>query len=192
MSGTVNIPGACRIGSVGKVTSELTELKISKEGEILFRAPGNMLGYYKASDKTAETIVDGWIRTGDKGVIDAEGFLRITGRVKEIFKTAKGKYVAPAPIENRFTTNPYLDQLCLVGRGLPQTVLLTVLSPSAAEVSRDQLTASLAAQLEEVNAPTCCTSAPDFLSDHHNSRSQARNRLHACALCSSRAFSRTS
>lgn len=152
MSGTCNTQGACRIGTVGKVFSGLTELQISRDGEILFRAPGNMLGYYKASEKTAETIVDGWIRTGDKGVIDEDGFLSITGRVKEIFKTTKGKYVAPAPIENRFTANPHIEQLCLVGRGLPQTMLLVVHSHSATGVSRDQLTAALTTQLKEVNA----------------------------------------
>ena len=152
MSGTVNLPDHCRIGTVGRVLSELTQLKLSEQGEILFKAPGNMLGYYKEPEKTAQTIVNGWVHTGDKGAIDDDGYLRITGRVKEIFKTAKGKYVAPAPIENRFSANAHIDQLCLVGRGLPQTLLLVVLASSAAAVERAELTATLEAQLEEVNA----------------------------------------
>lgn len=153
MSCTCNLAGACRIGTVGKIIDkEYSEVRISAEGEILFRAPGAMLGYYKAPEKTAETIIDGWVKTGDKGVIDADGFLRITGRIKEIFKTSKGKYVAPAPAENRFVAAcPHVEQLCLVGSGLPQTVLLVTLSEASKSSSREQITASLEQAREEVN-----------------------------------------
>lgn len=153
MSGTCNIDGACRIGTVGRVIdSKFSELRISDEGEVLLRAPGAMLGYYKEPEKTAETLIDGWVRTGDKGVIDEEGYLRITGRVKEIFKTAKGKYVAPAPIENRFMAAcPYVDQLCLVGSGLPQTVLLVNLTEAGKAASREAVGASLEQARQEVN-----------------------------------------
>ncbi|MGI9287771.1 MAG: AMP-binding protein, partial [Pseudomonadales bacterium] len=107
---------------------------------------------YKAPDKTAETIVDGWVRTGDKGTIDEDGFLRITGRVKEIFKTAKGKYVAPAPVENRFVASfPHIDQLCLVGSGLPQTVLLVNLTEGGQKISREEISAALEKTRQEVN-----------------------------------------
>ena len=94
MSGLCNTPDDFKIGTIGK-TLPPGEVKISDEGEILLKSLGNMLGYYNDPEKTAETIVDGWIRTGDKGVMDEDGFVTITGRVKEIFKTAKGKYVAP-------------------------------------------------------------------------------------------------
>ncbi len=153
MSGTCNLEWACRIGTVGKIIdSEYSELRISDEGEMLFRSPGAMLGYYKAPDKTAETIVDGWVKTGDKGVIDADGFLRITGRIKEIFKTAKGKYVAPAPAENRFIAAcPHIEQLCLIGSGLPQTVLLVTLSEASKAKSREEINASLEQARQEVN-----------------------------------------
>lgn len=152
MSGTVNLPGADRPGSVGKIIEEVGgDLKISDIGEILLKAPGAMLGYYKEPEKTAETLVDGWIRTGDKGRIDEEGFLHITGRVKEIFKTAKGKYVAPAPIENLFSAGSHVDQLCLVGSGLPQTLMLVVLPASSASMEPEDISRELEQQRQAVN-----------------------------------------
>ena len=153
MSGTCNIGDACRIGTVGKIIDqEYSDVRISDEGEILFRAPGVMQGYYKEPEKTAETLVDGWVKTGDKGLIDADGFLRITGRIKEIFKTAKGKYVAPAPAENRFIAAcPYVEQLCLVGSGLPQTVLLVTLTEASQANSREEVNACLEKARLEVN-----------------------------------------
>jgi long-chain acyl-CoA synthetase len=152
MSGTINIPNADRVGSVGKIMEDLGGgLMISDLGEILLRAPGAMLGYYKDPEKTAETLVDGWIRTGDKGRIDEDGFLHITGRVKEIFKTAKGKYVAPAPIENVFAASSHVDQLCLVGSGLPQTLMLVILAPSSTKLKREDISEDLENQRQIVN-----------------------------------------
>ena len=81
------------------------EQRIADNGEILVRSPCNMMGYFKEPEKTREALTeDGWLHTGDRGEIDSEGRLRITGRVKELFKTGKGKYVAPAPIESRLTS----------------------------------------------------------------------------------------
>ena len=77
-----------------------------------------MDGYYKDQQQTAETIKNGWLHTGDEGAIDDEGFLRITGRVKDIFKTSKGKYVAPSPIEMKLSANKNLEQICVVGDGI--------------------------------------------------------------------------
>jgi len=138
-----------KLGSIGLPISERAEMKISDEGELLLRSSGNMLGYYKAPEKTAETIVDGWLRTGDKARIDEDGFVFITGRVKDIFKTAKGKYVAPAPIENTFAFFTGVEQCCLVGRGFPQTVMLAVMSEGI--VRTDELHQGLQAHMETMN-----------------------------------------
>ena len=88
----------------------------------MVRSLGNMQGLLQTlNDKTAEDLTeDGWLHTGDVGEIDAKGRLRITGRVNEIFKTEKGKYVAPAPIENRIVTLPGLELACVIGQGMPQ------------------------------------------------------------------------
>lgn len=121
--------GDQRIGWVGK-PNDGVECKISDNGEILVRSPGNMMGYYKQPEKTREDLTeDGWLHTGDKGDIDGEGRLRITGRVKEIFKTEKGKYVAPAPIEGHFVSFAGIDQACVMGANLPQPLVLVCLSP---------------------------------------------------------------
>ena len=105
------------------------EHKIGEGGEILVRSPANMDGYYKEPEKTRETLSeDGWLYTGDVGEIDEKGRLRITGRVKEIFKTEKGKYVAPAPIENKMVAHPGLEQACVTGANLTQPIVLVCLS----------------------------------------------------------------
>ncbi len=79
------------------------EQRIAEDGEIQVKTPGMMMGYFKNEEATKETITeDGWLRTGDKGELDDLGRLKITGRTKEIFKTSKGKYVAPAPIESEY------------------------------------------------------------------------------------------
>ena len=95
-------PGRGRVGYVGE-PSEGVEQRIAEDGEIQVKTPGMMMGYFKNEEATKETITeDGWLRTGDKGELDELGRLKITGRTKEIFKTSKGKYVAPAPIENQY------------------------------------------------------------------------------------------
>ncbi|MGH8455082.1 MAG: AMP-binding protein, partial [Nevskiales bacterium] len=127
------------------------EIKLSEVGEILTRSPAQMTCYYKEPEKTAETVVDGWVQTGDKGRIDEDGFIFITGRVKDIFKTLKGKYVAPAPIEGKLATNSSIEMLCLVGAGLKQPVALVVLSENARKLPRDQLERELVVSLEQVN-----------------------------------------
>lgn len=148
---TTNRPGANRIGSVGKVMPR-AEMKLSEEGEILFKHAGVMKGYYKEPEKTAETFTeDGWLKTGDKGYVDADGYLYITGRVKDIFKTAKGKYVAPAPIEGAMSRNTHIDQLCLVGMNLKQPVMLLTLQADARSKPREEVGNSLAETMEAVN-----------------------------------------
>jgi len=93
------------------------EQRIAADGEIQVKTPGMMMGYFKNEEATKETITeDGWLRAGDKGELDELGRLKITGRTKEIFKTSKGKYVAPAPIENKYISHPRIELACVGGR----------------------------------------------------------------------------
>ncbi len=105
-----------KIGSVGRIIDGV-EVKIADDGEILCKGPNVMMGYYKDPEKTAEVIKDGYFHTGDIGEIDAEGFLRITDRKKEMFKTSGGKYVAPQLLENRFKQSRFIEQIMVVGEG---------------------------------------------------------------------------
>ncbi len=118
------IPGKGRVGYVGSPMPGV-EVKISDAGEILIRSPGNMMGYYKEPEMTAECYTeDGFFKTGDRGERDDQGRLRITGRVKELFKTSKGKYVAPAPIENLLNNHSQVELCCVTGSGNPQPYAL--------------------------------------------------------------------
>ena len=106
-----------RIGTVGQPLDNL-EVKISEQGEIIAKGPSIMQGYYKSPEATAEAIdPEGYFHTGDRGEIDAEGFLRITGRVKEIFKTSMGKYISPSMIENKMLESPFINSIIVVGEG---------------------------------------------------------------------------
>jgi long-chain acyl-CoA synthetase len=108
--------GKFRIGTVGKLIAD-TEVKIAEDGEILVKGPQVMMGYYKDPEKTAEVIKDGYFHTGDIGELDSDGFLRITDRKKEMFKTSGGKYVAPQLLENRFKQSRFIEQIMVVGEG---------------------------------------------------------------------------
>lgn len=148
-------PGEHIPGWIGKPCPEV-EVRIDEFGEVQVRSGATMLGYYKDPQKTAETLTaDGFLRTGDKGEQDAAGNLRLTGRLKEIFKTSKGKYVAPAPIENRLAVHPRIEQVCVVGDGLGAPLGLCVLSAvgvqEAAGAARGALHGSLEVLLEQVN-----------------------------------------
>ena len=107
------------------------EIRISDEGELQVKAPGLSPGYYKSPEKTAETFVDGWVYTGDKAKIDEERYVTLTGRVKDYFKTIQGKFVAPVPMEDQFSANPHIEQLCLLGRGYSKTVMVCSLTELA-------------------------------------------------------------
>ena len=149
--GTLNRGDDIQVGSVGKSLSG-GEVKVSPVGEILFRSPCVMQGYYKEPEKTKETLTDdGFLKTGDRGEFTADGHLKITGRVKEIFKTAKGKYVAPAPIEGLLLENTHIEQLCVMGTGLPAPVGLLVLSEMARTIDRSTLSRQISGTLEKVN-----------------------------------------
>lgn len=108
--------GGFKIGTVGKIIDNV-EVKIAEDGEILVKGPNVMLGYYKDPEKTSEVIIDGYFYTGDIGEIDAEGFLKITDRKKEMFKTSGGKYIAPSLIENRLKQSRFIEQVMVVGEG---------------------------------------------------------------------------
>lgn len=146
------LPGQYKQGWIGRPCPEV-EVRIDESGEVQVRSQANMLGYFKEPQKTAETLTeDGFLRTGDKGEQDAEGRLRLTGRLKEIFKTSKGKYVAPAPIENRLAVHSRIEQVCVVGDGLSAPLGLCVLSTVNQDEGRASLHSSLEKLLEEVNA----------------------------------------
>ena len=126
--------------------------------ELQMRSPGVMLGYYRNPEQTRDAMTaDGWLKTGDKGEIDAEGNLRIVGRVKDLFKTGKGKYVAPAPIEDRLVTHTAVEACCVTGANLGQPLALLMLNAetfgrAADPTERTQLEQSLAAHVESINA----------------------------------------
>lgn len=117
-----------RVGYVG-LPNPGVMVKLSDTGEVLVRSVTSMQGYYRAPEETAKVITeDGFLRTGDLGVLDQAGRLKITGRIKELFKTSKGKYVAPAPIENLLAAKPEVEQVCVVGANLPQPLALIKLT----------------------------------------------------------------
>jgi len=120
-----NRTGARKLGSVGQAYVGC-DVMVADNGEIMLRSPCLMEGYYKRPDLTEATIQDGWLRTGDLGEIDEEGFLTIKGRVKELFKTSKGKYISPAPLEDKLAHLLNVDQVCVMGEGLAQPVAVIV------------------------------------------------------------------
>lgn len=162
--------GDQRIGWVG-TNHEGVDCRIADNGEILVRSLANMVGYYKDPEKTREDLSDdGWLHTGDKGEIDEHGRLKIIGRVKELFKTEKGKYVAPAPIEGRFVSFPGIDQACVMGSNLPQPLVLACIAPEeAARLGSEQARRDYSAQLAELLV-------------HVNSELDAHERLSALVV----------
>lgn len=150
-------PGKTRVGYVGEPFPGV-ECKIGENSEILVRGGGTMKGYHKMPEATAEVITeDGFLRTGDQGSIDEQGRLKITGRIKELFKTSKGKYVHPVPLENRVNSNQYVELSMVSGVGMPQPLAVVMLGEEIApKVSnpavRKEITESLEKLREEINA----------------------------------------
>ena len=140
-----NKKGAVRFGTVGQAYPGV-EVRLGKDNEVQVKSEASMLGYYKEPALTTECFEDDFLRTGDEGSIDADGFLTITGRIKDQFKTSKGKYIMPAPIESRFLQNPLLAQVCIVGSGMPSAMALCTLSETAKKTEA----ASLGSQLKEL------------------------------------------
>lgn len=128
------------------------EIKIDEQtSEIMMRSPYMMTGYYKDPKKTAEVFSGEWLHSGDKGRLDENGYLYVTGRVKDAFKTAKGSYVTPNPLEEVIAKNQNVEQVCVAGLGLIQPIAMVNLSESAATKPKDEVQASLHATVEELN-----------------------------------------
>jgi long-subunit acyl-CoA synthetase (AMP-forming) len=148
----INAPGCVGVPLAG------VQVRISEDGEILIKSPGQMVGYYKRPDLDAEVFTpDGFFRTGDRGERRADGLLRITGRVKELFKTSKGKYVAPAPIENMLNANPLIEMSMVSGMGHPSAYAMVVLGEDVRPRQTDpafraEAQAELEALLKRVNS----------------------------------------
>lgn len=123
---TVNLPGAQKVGTVGRPLPG-TAVRVADDGELLFRGGQVFDGYWHNEQATAEAVVEGWFHTGDVGEIDAEGFVRITGRKKEIIVTAGGKNVAPAVLEDRIRAHALVDQCIVVGDGRPFVAALVTI-----------------------------------------------------------------
>jgi long-chain acyl-CoA synthetase len=132
------LPGVQRPGTVGLPYDGVQSRIATATGEIQMKSPGLMLGYYKEPELTRDALTDdGWLHTGDKGALDAEGNLRITGRVKDLFKTSKGKYVAPAPIEDRLVMNGVVEACVVTGANLGQPLGIVMLNAEAAARAGD-------------------------------------------------------
>jgi long-chain acyl-CoA synthetase len=151
------LPGKQRPGTVGLPYDGVQCRLDPGNSEIQVKAPCMMLGYYKEPELTAQALTpDGWLHTGDKGALDPEGNLKITGRVKDLFKTSKGKYVAPAPIEDKLVMHNAVEACCVTGANLGQPLALLMLNIDAAKKAGDaagkaELEASLTAHLKEIN-----------------------------------------
>jgi long-subunit acyl-CoA synthetase (AMP-forming) len=149
--GTYTPVGGIKPSKTGK-THEGFELEIDENtDEILIKLPMVMNGYYRDPEKTAETIRNGWLHTGDAGTVDSTGYLAITGRVKDTFKTEKGEFIVPTKIEDEFSPNSDIEQLCLLGLGMPQPVMVVVPSENGAKKSKTELSKSIETTMLAVN-----------------------------------------
>lgn len=147
---TIMPPEKTKVGSVGKAYPG-AELVIDREtGEIKMKADWVMDGYYKEPELSAQVLEKGFLHTGDIGELDEEGFLFITGRLKDTFKTSKGKFVVPGPIEWGFALNNDVEQICVLGRNLPQPIALIVLSEIGLKKTQEQILVSLNQTIGEV------------------------------------------
>ena len=149
---SISTPDAFRFGTVGRALPG-GEVRIADDGEILVKGPNIFKGYYKNPEATAETLTDGWLHTGDLGELDADGYLRITGRKKDIIITAGGKNITPANLEAEIKQSPLVSQCVVVGDRRPYLVALITLDPDEAgtlEAGADAR-AMIAEHIDEVN-----------------------------------------
>lgn len=161
-----NLPGKGKVGCVGQPVDGV-DIRLTETGEAEVHSPGMMLGYFKDPERTTEVVTsDGYLRTGDVGEIDDEGYFRITGRAKDTFKTSKGKYVAPAPIESILSADPNVEACCVTGVGCPQPYALITLSLS-----------TLAAASESGDTQRYISNTIESLRDAVNERLDPHERL---------------
>ena len=144
-----NRVGHHKFGTVGQ-TYENVEVRLSAENEVQVKSDASMLGYYKEPQLTAESFEDGFLKTGDEGSIDENGYLTITGRIKDQFKTSKGKYIMPAPIETKLLEHPLISQACVVGSGMTSAFVLCTLAPT--DQASESLGSDLSDYLDQVNS----------------------------------------
>ena len=151
-------PGKNQQGTVGPVYEGVQQRLDPQTGEVQMLSQALMMGYYKEPEKSRECFTDdGWLKTGDKGSIDAQGLLRITGRVKDLFKTGKGKYVAPAPIEDKLVMHDAVEACVVTGANLGQPLGIVMLNAEAVTQAADagaraELETSLASHLKSINS----------------------------------------
>src|SRR5581483_10489136 len=135
----VNPPDRLKIGTVGQPLAGVT-IKIADDGEILISGPTVFGGYWRNEAATIDSLSGGWLRTGDMGELDSEGYLRVTGRKKEIIVTAGGKNVAPAVLEDRIRAHPLVSQAMVIGDGRPFIAALITIDPEALDAPIDDIT----------------------------------------------------
>jgi len=146
-----NTPEENKIGTVGKIANGV-KTKLSPEGEICIMNDCLMKEYYKNPEETAEAFDEsGYLKTGDIGEYDHDGYLTITGRAKDQFKTDKGKYISPAPIELELSKCPDIEQVCIVGMGIPQPILLVIPSEEGKNKNKEELNSCLINAIKEIN-----------------------------------------
>lgn len=145
-----NLKENIHVGSVGQPWPGV-ETKISELGEILVKSPCNFIGYFKGNYDKKDLFEGEYFKTGDRGEVDPEKFLKITGRTKELFKTSKGKYIAPAPLETQLLANSYLEAGCVLGANLPQPLAVAMLSVTAASMDKNKLKQELKKHIQKMN-----------------------------------------
>ncbi len=147
----VSIKNKIKTGFVGQPLPKC-EVRLGTDNEILIKHAALMAGYYKEPKMSKEAFsIDGFLHTGDEGFIDEEGYLKITGRVKDLFKTTKAKYVAPSPIEMKIAGNRDIEQVCVVGTGLPQPIALITLSGAGKKKATQELLTHLKEMMIQIN-----------------------------------------
>ena len=146
----INRKTTARFGTVGQSYNGV-EVRLGKDNEVQVKSSASMIGYYKEPELTAQSFEEGYLKTGDEGFIDEEGYLNITGRIKDQFKTSKGKYISPAPIEKLLLESLLISQVCVVGSGQSHVLALCVLAKNVSLHEKGRLTVFLKEILQKVN-----------------------------------------